>query len=218
MSGFRDVYFCPASHAGAGARATDAKRMEESKLAVEPAHILCTASGQIGLARPIGRVIIFSDRSHVLSRGTQVQSVRKILRARSTGRFPGASWTAVMGAAALAIAGCTHNLGDHRPTSAATAESQGPDAGSPARVRLLTGQQYDNVIADVFGSDIQPGTPLPPLRRTDGLLETGSASVGVTAGQVMQLQRSAVLHCHPGDGQWQPRQGDTGPPGFVGSL
>jgi Protein of unknown function (DUF1592)/Protein of unknown function (DUF1588)/Protein of unknown function (DUF1585)/Protein of unknown function (DUF1595)/Protein of unknown function (DUF1587) len=97
-----------------------------------------------------------------------------------------------MGAAALAIAGCTHNLGDHRPTSAATAESQGPDAGTPVRVRLLTGQQYNNVIADVFGSDIQPGTPLPPLRRTDGLLETGSASVGVTAGQVMQLQRSAA--------------------------
>jgi Protein of unknown function (DUF1592)/Protein of unknown function (DUF1588)/Protein of unknown function (DUF1585)/Protein of unknown function (DUF1595)/Protein of unknown function (DUF1587) len=122
-----------------------------------------------------------------------VQSVRKVLRARSTGLFGGASWAAVAGAFALGVAGCTHYLGDHRPAGAATAENQGPaDAGTLPRVRLLTSQQYSNVIADVFGSDIQPGAPLPPLRRTDGLLETGSASVGVTAGQVMQLQRSAA--------------------------
>jgi hypothetical protein len=123
-----------------------------------------------------------------------VQSVRKVLQARPTGLFGGASWAAVAGAVALGIAGCTHYLGNHRPDGgAATAENLGPaDAGTPPRVRLLTSQQYVNVVADIFGSDIKPGTPIPPMRRTDGLLETGAAEVGVTTGQVMQLQRTAA--------------------------
>lgn len=64
--------------------------------------------------------------------------------------------------------------------------------GPPPRTRLLTSAQYANMISDVFGSDIKPGSPVPPMNRTEGLLEVGAASVGVTAGQVLQLQRSAV--------------------------
>ena len=129
-----------------------------------------------------------------------MQSVQDKVRV-ATGRRPGgAIWWGVAGAVALGIAGCSHFLGDQKPASAASRtqaaaagnQDAGPaDAGTLPRVRLLTSQQYSNVISDVFGSDIQTGTPIPPMRRTDGLLEVGSASVGVTGGQVMQLQRAA---------------------------
>ncbi|MDB6045299.1 MAG: hypothetical protein JWM63_3850 [Gammaproteobacteria bacterium] len=128
-----------------------------------------------------------------MSRGTQVQTVREWFRARSTGLVGGAFWAGVAGTVTLGIAGCTHLLSDHHPAAAAaTTQDLGPaEAGTRARVRLLTSEQYTNVIHDVFGSDIEPGNPIPPLSRTDGLLELTSASVGVTAGQMMQLQRSA---------------------------
>ncbi len=114
---------------------------------------------------------------------------------RWAGRLCGSFlWAAV---AALGIAGCAHYLADGKPpaTVAGTAASQntGPaDAGTVPRVRLLTSQQYANIIRDVFGGDIQTGTPIPPMRRTDGLLELSSASVGVTGGQILQLQRAAA--------------------------
>ena len=123
-----------------------------------------------------------------------MRSVRDWIRARSTGLFGGAFWVGVTGAVTLGIAGCTHHLlNDHHPAAAQvpTVDLGPADAGTRPRVRMLTAQQYANVIHDVFGSDIEAGTPIPPLSRTDGLLELTSASVGVTAGQIMQLQRSA---------------------------
>jgi Protein of unknown function (DUF1592)/Protein of unknown function (DUF1588)/Protein of unknown function (DUF1585)/Protein of unknown function (DUF1595)/Protein of unknown function (DUF1587) len=110
----------------------------------------------------------------------------------------GAVLGAAAGAVILAIAGCTHVINGGKsappePTAAHTSNETGPkDSGSIARVRLLTAQQYTNVIRDAFGSDIQVGTAIAPMRRTDGLLEVATASVGVTGGQVMQLQRSAA--------------------------
>jgi hypothetical protein len=66
--------------------------------------------------------------------------------------------------------------------------------GSQARIRLLTGQQYQQVLADIFGADIGFGvtSPLPPLARTDGLLESGAAAIGVTADQLQQVQEAAA--------------------------
>jgi Protein of unknown function (DUF1592)/Protein of unknown function (DUF1588)/Protein of unknown function (DUF1585)/Protein of unknown function (DUF1595) len=137
-----------------------------------------------------------TNQGAVMSRGTQVQSVQEVVRIRSTRLFGGAFWAGVAGTLALGVAGCAHYLGNHSAASATTAKNTAPtaepeNAGTPPRVRLLTSQQYVNVIADIFGSDIKSGTPIPPMRRTDGLLETGAAEVGVTTGQVMQLQRSA---------------------------
>lgn len=63
--------------------------------------------------------------------------------------------------------------------------------GTQARVRRMTADQYANTIAYIFGRDIEVGSPFGPLRRTDGLLATGSATVGVTSGELQQLQRSA---------------------------
>ena len=71
-------------------------------------------------------------------------------------------------------------------------EAGPPQASSLARTRLLTAQQYANVIQDLFGGDIRVGTPIAPMRRTDGLLAVSAASVGVTSGQIMQLQRAAA--------------------------
>lgn len=83
---------------------------------------------------------------------------------------------------ALSLVGCSESL---PPDVAAAYES------SPTRVRRMSQEQYANTIAYIFGRDIDVGTPFAPLRRTDGLLASGAASAGVTAGELQQLQRSA---------------------------
>jgi hypothetical protein len=86
-------------------------------------------------------------------------------------------------AAVLLLGGCAR--GPAEPAGAASA----------ARVRLMTGQQYANTIAQVFGTDIGDSVvpPLPPLARTDGLLASGAAFVGVTSDQISQIQQAAAF-------------------------
>ena len=98
-----------------------------------------------------------------------------------------ARWQVVIIALALsALAGCSD------PQSAESAEQQ--SAGSPLRTRLLTADQYTNSIAQLFGEDIAESIlpPIPPMVRTDGLLASGSAFVGVTSDQVSQIQQTAA--------------------------
>lgn len=59
----------------------------------------------------------------------------------------------------------------------------------------MTGAQYTNTLAYVFGEDIAQSIipPLPPLARTDGLLASGAASVGVTSDQISQIQQAATF-------------------------
>ena len=98
-----------------------------------------------------------------------------------------ARWQVVVLALALsALAGCSD------PQSAESAEQQ--SAGSPLRTRLLTADQYANSIAQLFGEDIAESIlpPIPPMARTDGLLASGSAFVGVTSDQVSQIQQTAA--------------------------
>ena len=85
-------------------------------------------------------------------------------------------------AAVSILAGC----------SSGTAEPE--NSASPLRVRLITGQQYSNIIAQIFGADISDSVaaPLPPLTRTDGLLASGAAFVGVTSDQIQQIQQAAA--------------------------
>jgi len=97
----------------------------------------------------------------------------------------------IAGSAVLALAACSQPGGDAKPAAPAAAEATLPDTTSTARVRLMTASQYANVIADVFGADIKPGKPLGPLTRTDGLVASGAAKVGVTSGDMMKLQRAA---------------------------
>ncbi len=85
-------------------------------------------------------------------------------------------------AAVTILAGC----------SSGTAEPE--NSASPLRVRLMTGQQYSNTIAQIFGADISDSVaaPLPPFHRTDGLLASGAAFVGVTSDQLQQIQQAAA--------------------------
>ena len=68
---------------------------------------------------------------------------------------------------------------------------EAPDAASPARVRLLSQEQYANTLAYVFGPDIKVAAHFAPFRRTDGLLEVGASSAGITLGQMQEFQRTA---------------------------
>jgi hypothetical protein len=67
-----------------------------------------------------------------------------------------------------------------------------PNAGSPARVRLMTGTQFENSIAYMFGPSIDVGSAFAPLQRVDGLLALNSSQVSVTMGQMQDFQRAAV--------------------------
>ncbi|MGI9205150.1 MAG: DUF1592 domain-containing protein [Woeseiaceae bacterium] len=73
--------------------------------------------------------------------------------------------------------------------------SEPEDSASPLRVRLMTGEQYSNTLAHVFGTDIADSVapPLPPLARTDGLLSSGATFVGVTSDQIQQIQQAAAF-------------------------
>ena len=74
----------------------------------------------------------------------------------------------------------------------ASVEPEG--SAAPARTRLLTAEQYTNAIAQVFGEDIAASVipPVPPLARTDGLLASGAAFVGLTSDQISQIQLAAT--------------------------
>lgn len=72
---------------------------------------------------------------------------------------------------------------------------RGPaESDSPLRARLMSGSQYSQTIANIFGEDISAAVPapLPPMTRTDGLLATGAASIGMTSDQLGQLQQAAT--------------------------
>ncbi|MHB1205949.1 MAG: DUF1588 domain-containing protein [Rhodospirillaceae bacterium] len=104
--------------------------------------------------------------------------------------------TLLSGAACLlafGLAGCTQSGPASKVAKApAAATNVAADTGGTlARVRRMTPEQYHNTIAYIFGNDLDVGTPFAPLRRTDGLLASGAASVGITTGELQQLQRSA---------------------------
>jgi hypothetical protein len=98
--------------------------------------------------------------------------------------------------AAIVISGCSGAVSEKSAASAvvkATAAVEPDSAGTPARMRLLTSDQYLNTVAYVFGDDMRMDTNFAPLRRTDGLLENGAATMGVPAGQIEQYQRTASV-------------------------
>ncbi len=69
--------------------------------------------------------------------------------------------------------------------------TEAPDAASPVRVRLVSQEQYLNTLAYVFGPDIRVAPHFAPFRRTDGLLQVGASSAGVTTAQMQEFQRTA---------------------------
>lgn len=81
-------------------------------------------------------------------------------------------------AGALALAGCANDAG--------------PDVGSPKRVRILSGEQYLNTVAYIFGDDVRLPVNFTPLPRRDGLQQVGAATAGISATQVEQNERAAA--------------------------
>jgi len=81
-----------------------------------------------------------------------------------------------------------------------------------AVTRLLTADQYRNIVADVFGDDIDLGGRLEPDLRADGLLAVGATQVSIApagmeqydamaravANQILDANhRTAVMPCRP---------------------
>jgi len=65
------------------------------------------------------------------------------------------------------------------------------ESATPARMRLMSQEQYFNSLGYVFGPDIRVAAHFAPFRRTDGLLASGSAAAGVTLSQMQEFQRAA---------------------------
>jgi hypothetical protein len=75
---------------------------------------------------------------------------------------------------------------------AADAVSEPSNAATPARLRLVTSEQYLNTLTYVFGIDLKVDPRFAPLRRTEGLLQNAAAIAGVTDSQLEQFQRTAA--------------------------
>lgn len=96
--------------------------------------------------------------------------------------------------AAVLVAGCSAPSSQDDVAAAAMQSSVVEPAsdGTPARLRLITSEQYLNTLAHTFGPSIDLGSKFPPLQRTKGLLANGAATAGVTAAQLEQYQRTAA--------------------------
>lgn len=91
----------------------------------------------------------------------------------------------------MIVAGCAFLIACSSDSETISEPAQ---SASVIRTRLLTDAQYSNSIAQVFGSDISESVlaPIPPMERTDGLLASGAAFVGITSDQISQIQLAAT--------------------------
>jgi hypothetical protein len=97
-------------------------------------------------------------------------------------RFQQIGITAALLGAVLALPGCDKN---DEPQS----------SGGPAVIRRLTQEQYQTIIADIFGADIRIGGRFEPDIRKSGLLAVGAGEVSVTPSgfeQYDSMARSAA--------------------------
>jgi hypothetical protein len=69
---------------------------------------------------------------------------------------------------------------------------QPKSAGGPIVVRRLTEQQYQTIIADIFGDDIKIGGRFEPDIRKSGLLAVGAGEVSVTPAGFEQYDSMAL--------------------------
>ncbi len=72
-----------------------------------------------------------------------------------------------------------------------TSSGIGPVVSGPPVTRRLTSVQYQNIIHDVFGGDIDIGGRLPPDLRIEGLLALGAGQVSVTPAGMEQYDAMA---------------------------
>jgi hypothetical protein len=112
----------------------------------------------------------------------------------------------VLGAAAVVVAGGI-------AAAVMTMKSvSGPITAGQAVTRRLTAEQYQNIVREVFGGDIDLGGRFEPDLRVDGLLAVGASHVSITAAGMEQYDamgravasqvvdknhREALLPCRP---------------------
>ncbi len=137
------------------------------------------------------------------------------MTSRSTNRLKKHSLASVLVGliAAGALSACSQQDGSAAKAPASTA-AVNLDAPSQLVMRRLTGEQYQNIITDVFGPTIDFGGRFEPDMRTDGLLAIGSSHVGVTSAGMEQYDamsrtiaaqivdekhRDMMLSCAPKD-------------------
>jgi len=94
--------------------------------------------------------------------------------------------------AALALVSCStpapKDQAAKAPASKVAAIKEPADDARPRHLRLVTGDQYLNTLAYVFGPDVKPDVRFPPMERTDGLLQVGTSHAGVTDTQLEMYQ------------------------------
>jgi hypothetical protein len=91
-------------------------------------------------------------------------------------------------ASVVVFAGCSQ---DAEQKATATQESGSTVVGDPSDLRRLTADQYRNIIADVFGSDIDIGGRFEPGLREGGLIEVGASNVSITTTGYEQYDKMA---------------------------
>src|ERR1041385_8692296 len=87
----------------------------------------------------------------------------------------------------LALASCAPAAHEQAaaPQAAAAAETVAFTPDAPF-TRRLTAEQYQNIIADVFGRTIELGGRFEPELRVGGLLAVGTSNVSITAAGMAQ--------------------------------
>ncbi|MCC6912299.1 MAG: DUF1588 domain-containing protein [Rhodospirillaceae bacterium] len=115
------------------------------------------------------------------------------LESKSRRRFGAGLRASVASLLTLGVVACSDGGSEHAaPAAKAPATAAVADfGGTPARVRRMSPEQYANTIHYIFGDDVRVVAALTPLPRTDGLQASGAASVGMTIGEIQQLQSSA---------------------------
>ena len=115
-----------------------------------------------------------------------------------------ARWVAVMAlgaaplstgsavAAAAPNATTAPNAAGSSNAAAAPNAAREPNAAAPAEaVSRLTPEQYQTIIADVFGSHIKLGGRFDPGTRVDGLLELGTRKLSMSEASMQQYDNMA---------------------------
>ena len=107
-------------------------------------------------------------------------------------------WRGAAASVALTLASCS--VPSHDPVapqaSAAPIKSalKEPDGdGTPRLLRLMSSDQYLNMLAYLFGPDVAPDAHFAPFQRTDGLLQVGGSAASVNEGQLEQYQKAASI-------------------------
>jgi hypothetical protein len=103
------------------------------------------------------------------------------------------SAVALSSASLIVLASCSGAGPADKASAVASKSAEPAGVAGPAHLRIMTAEQYTNTLFNIFGPDLKFDTRFAPMNRTDGLLENGASSAGVSESQLEQYQRTASL-------------------------